>query len=130
MKKVFSLLLAALLCVGLCACGGNADSGKETEPQPSTLPSNIMQKEDPSKDDTLNILMIGSSYCYYYVEELYALLKEAGIESRICNVYYSGCPLEKHWTWWKNGEAHYEFFVVDDNGKRFIKRMGDLSFVL
>lgn len=48
---------------------------------------------------------------------------------RVCNVYYSGCPLEKHWTWWQNGEAHYEFFVIDDNGKQAFQDV-DLKFCM
>ena len=78
---------------------------------------NIYQKSDPAQDDTMNILMIGSSYCYYYVEELYGLLKAAGIKANVCNVYYSGCPLEKHWAWWKTGEAHYEYFITNEDGR-------------
>ena len=65
----------------------------------------------------MNILMIGNSACYYYVEELYGIAKAAGVDMRICNVYYSGCTLEKHYNWWKNGEAKYEFFVTDENGR-------------
>lgn len=53
--------------------------------------------EDPADDGILNILLVGHSGTYYYVEELYQLLKEAGIESRICNLYYSGCYLQWHW---------------------------------
>ena len=81
------------------------------------MAGNIMQKSDPAQDDTLNILMIGSSYCYYYVEELWGMLDAAGIKARVCNAYYSGCPLKSHWEWWKSGEAHYEFFVTDENGR-------------
>ena len=59
-----------------------------------------------------------SSGCYYYVEELYALLKEAGIESRICNVYYSGGLLSQHYNWWKNDLSNYQFYITDANGRR------------
>ena len=50
----------------------------------------IYQKSDPAEDDVLNLLMIGSSFCYYYVEELYGMLDAVGIKANICNVYYSG----------------------------------------
>ncbi len=82
---------------------------------------NIMQKSNPAEDDTINVLMIGSSFCYYYVEELYELAKSAGIKMRVCNVYYSGCKLEQHWTWWKNGEANYSFFTTDEKGRREVQ---------
>ena len=34
----------------------------------------------------LNLLMIGSSFCYYYVEELFGMLEAVGIPANICNV--------------------------------------------
>ena len=116
MKKLLCLLLAILTVLGMCACGGNT-TAETTAPTEATLPRNIMQKADPAEDDTLNILLIGSSFCYYYVEELWALLDAAGIKAKVCNVYYSGCPLEKHYLWWKSGEANYEFYVTDENGR-------------
>lgn len=77
----------------------------------------IYQTYNPTEDDTLNILMIGSSFCYYYVEELYGMLDAVGIKANVCNVYYSGCPLEKHYNWWKAKEAHYSYFITNENGR-------------
>jgi len=71
----------------------------------------------PEKDDVIDVLMIGSSFCYYYVEELYALAEAAGVPMRVCNVYYSGCKLEWHYQWWVDGEANYQFFNTDGNGR-------------
>ena len=82
---------------------------------------NIMQKSDPAEDDTINILMIGNSFCYYYVEELYGLAKAAGIKMRVCNVYQSGCKVEQHYTWWKNNEANYFYYTTDENGRKEVK---------
>ena len=116
MKKRYFCLFLALLMVVSCllpACG-NEDNAEPAE----TKPKEIIQKTDPAEDDTLNILMIGASFCYYYVEELQAMLAADGIKAKVCNVYYSGCPLEKHWTWWKNGDANYQYFETDDNGRR------------
>ena len=62
------------------------------------------------KHDIMNVLMIGNSYCYYYVEELYQLAKAAGIRMRVCNVYYDGCSLERHYNFWKSGQSDYEYF--------------------
>ena len=72
----------------------------------------------PEEDDVLNILMIGSSGCYYYVEELYGLLEAAGIKANVCNVYYSGCKLYQHYNWWKNKQSHYEFFCTNGEGRK------------
>lgn len=86
---------------------------KTTEEKPA-----IMQKEDPKADDVINVLMIGNSGCYYYVEELYGVAKAAGINMKVCNLYYSGCPMEKHWTWWKQDESKYQYFVTNEQGRK------------
>ena len=120
MRRFFCLALMLLLVCAMFSACGNAQGTQPTQTQEikeTGLPMNIMQKSDPSQDDTLNILMIGSSFCYYYVEELWGMLDAAGIKARVCNVYYSGCPLKSHWEWWKSGEANYEFFVTDENGR-------------
>ena len=64
----------------------------------------------PEKDDVIDVLMIGSSSCYYYVEEMASLAAAAGIKLRVCNVYYSGCPINKYYEDWKNNYADYQFF--------------------
>ena len=72
----------------------------------------------PEKDDVIDIIMIGSSSCYYYVEELYALAAAAGVKMRVCNVYYSGCTLQMHYNWWINDQSMYQFYVTDGNGRK------------
>ena len=79
--------------------------------------ANSMQKSDPSQDDVFNLLLVGSSGTYYYVEELHGLAKAAGIKMRICNVYYSGCQPYQHYNWWQEGKANYQLFTTDDNGR-------------
>ena len=127
MKRILAFLSALFMLTGLLAsCGQSALSPVTAEEKKSETKGNeeetemeekICQTSDPAEDDTLNILMIGSSFCYYYVEELHGMLKAAGIKSNVCNVYYSGCPLEKHWTWWRLGEAHYDYFITNDGGR-------------
>lgn len=76
------------------------------------------------KDDTLSLLMVGNSFCYYYVEELYGLLMANPDPNRgydnveIVNVYYSGCSLSSHYKWWANDEAHYQVFRTNANGRK------------
>jgi len=72
----------------------------------------------PEKDDVIDIIMIGASSCYYYVEELYALAAAAGIKMRVCNVYYSGCRLDQHYNWWINDQSMYQFYETDGNGRK------------
>ena len=84
---------------------------------------NIDKEADPAQDDTLKILMVGNSFCYYYVEELYGLLMANTDTDRgykdveIYNLYYSGCKLEQHYNWWIAGEAKYELYKTDKNGR-------------
>ena len=121
MKRLTSLLLAALLIIALFGCA-QQDAPATTQMEESTMPKNIMQKSDPTQDDELNILMIGSSFCYYYVEELYGMLTAVGYKNvNVCNVYYSGCPLQSHWEWWKSGEANYDYYTTNSDGRNGIK---------
>ena len=82
MKKLLALLLTLCLCFGLlAACGAPAEE-TPTEPAPTvpTAPTEPpMQTSDPAADDTLNILLIGHSFCYYFTDELYGMLTAAGI---------------------------------------------------
>lgn len=103
--RIFSILLIAALLVG---CSGNTDAPAAS--QKTTVPV----EED---DGILNILMVGNSFSFYFTDELYGMLTKAGIEAKVCNIYYSGCKLEQHWTWWKTGESQYDFFVIDADGK-------------
>jgi len=65
-----------------------------------------------------NLLMIGNSFSYYYVEELYGIAEAAGIHLNIYNVYKSGCTLKEHWNWLQNDEKNYEFYVTNADGRR------------
>lgn len=52
----------------------------------------------------INLLMIGNSYNYYFVEELAGLAKAANVKLRVCYLYYGGCSLEKHYNMWQAGD--------------------------
>ena len=119
MKKRALCLFLALLLLATCllpACGNDA----AVEPtEKKTVKKDPVR--DPAEDGKLNILMVGNSFCYYYVEELYELLKEntpTGIgEINIYNLYYSGCNLTQHFNWWTAGEAHYDLYKTSKLGR-------------
>ena len=131
MKKICLFLAIVMLFLSLASCSSGLEPvPAETTPQVSTTSKpvlkkteekteekTIMQEYDPAEDDEFNVLMIGSSSCYYYVEELYGIGEAAGLDMKVCNAYYSGCSLEKHWTWWKQNEANYEYFETDERGR-------------
>ena len=72
----------------------------------------------PKEDDVIDILMVGNSFCYYYVEELAGIAAAAGVKMRVCNLYYSGCKMSQHYNWWTKGEAPYQFFDTTAEGGR------------
>ena len=116
MKKILCFILAVLMTAGVFA-----GCGKTTEETQTTTEGTTVEKDHFTPDATMRILMVGNSFCYYYVEELYELLMEnppEGIEEvEIYNLYYSGCNLTQHYTWWMKGEANYDLFRVTKNGR-------------
>ncbi len=72
---------------------------------------------DPGDNGVIDVLFIGGSFSYYYVEELYGIAAAAGIPMRVCNLYYSGAGTKEHWTWWKNEESPCQFYNTDGNGR-------------
>ena len=49
---------------------------------------------------------------------------------KVCNVYYSGCSLKQHWTWWKLNESHYQYFETDGRGRKKVADPTNLMFCL
>jgi len=138
LKRILVLCLALILCViPMVSC---AEEEKKTEEKkteetvtkeeekteeelPVVLqgvePDPLFYGQDPAEDGELNLLMIGNSYSYYWLDELWGLLDAAGYENvRICDVYYSGCTFEKHWDWYENGEAMYTYFQIYESLER------------
>lgn len=121
-KKLLAFLLALCLMITVitgCAAKPEDAPTKEETTAPTLPPEDPQFSEDPAQDDTLNILLIGHSFCYYFTDELYGMLEAAGIKARVCNLYYSGCLLESHHEWWKTDAANYQDFVtVDETGRK------------
>ena len=62
----------------------------------------------------LRVLSIGNSYSMDAHHFLSSLAAHEGREIRTVNLYYSGCTLEKHYRFYQNNEAAYQYEV---NGK-------------
>jgi hypothetical protein len=55
MKKAFSLLLALVMCLSLCACGGEKETVKTTVPPESIFVSNLFEDIDNGAKCKLNV---------------------------------------------------------------------------
>lgn len=99
MKRLFTLILAIFLLMGLCACGGN-EAPSATQPIETTVPAEptVDPNYDPvNNDKTLKILAIGNSFSNdttYYLEDI---ARAEGFETVLVgNLYISGCTLQTH----------------------------------
>lgn len=99
MKRMIAFILAGMMVLGLCACGGN---GASTGTQPSGTETAIDPTVDPNydpvnKDKTLKVLAIGNSFSNDTTHFLEDVAKAEGFETiAIGNLYISGCTLETH----------------------------------
>ena len=111
-RKILCYILAVLVLCATPMTGCSNSIDNNTEGTEMTR----------NNDGILNLLMVGSSYCYYYVEELYDLLikcpPEGITEVNVYNLYYSGCKLTQTYDWWRQEKANYDFYKVDANGRK------------
>lgn len=131
MKRMLALVLT-LLCLPLASCSKGLElpeDPKQTESVETTEKVDKKteakteeketepEREDPRKDDEMNVFFVSNSTCYYFTDELYGLLTAAGYEDvTLALAYYSGCPLEKHYTWLQQDKAGYKLRIVDEKG--------------
>ena len=140
LKRTLALCLAAVFClIPLTSCAEEAsnptkneetkteESVKDETAEGSSLPEVLQGVEpdplfygqDPTEDEEFNMLMVGNSYSYYWLDELWGLLDAAGYENvRICDVYYSGCRFDQHWKWYVNGEGNYAFQIFGSTKRK------------
>ena len=73
-----------------------------------------------NEDTSIQLLMIGNSFCYNYVQELYGMAQTAGVDITVTNLYEGGCTVEEHWNWLTNkteGADKYEFWITNTMGR-------------
>lgn len=125
-KRTIAFILAALmLAATLSSCSSTLAEPKEEQTEGETIVTeteDTMETKKTETDRTFNLMMLGSSFCYYYVEELYGLLTERMPEGfdevKIYNLYYSGCKLDEHYDWWRSGTGKYQLFRTDRDGRK------------
>ena len=131
--RIISLMLLLILLLSSCG-GGTENGGVETttasttaaDTEATTVTTTVSTEpleeiliKRPDKE-VINILMIGNSLCFYYVEELVGIAAANGREINVCNLYYSGCSLEQHWNFYTNNESKYQFWHT--NSKRRLEK--------
>ena len=144
--RIVAVLLMLLMVLSACApvtdnngddtTDANPAAGEDTTAEPSTEESTTEKStteepttEEPTTDDPddgrpaakkdMKILMIGNSFCYYFVEELYAMAAADGYDLTVANLYKSGCSVNEHWTKGvQQNKSYYQFFVTTSNGRR------------
>ncbi|MBO5837623.1 MAG: DUF4886 domain-containing protein [Oscillospiraceae bacterium] len=115
MKRCLCFCLAILMLVG-CFAGCDKETEKTpetTEKVEDTLP--VLEKQ------ILNVLMIGSSYSYYYCDELAAIARADGLKMEVGNLYISGGTAQQHYEQFSKNQPIYEFVVHGKSGKTTIK---------
>jgi len=145
MKRALGLLLILVMLFGLAACGKTetppvpetpadttqtpetpaepeapAEPEVPVEPEPPAEPEKPAYTAPAKRRDVKNVLMIGNSFCYFFVEELYGIASAAGHEVNVSNLYKAGCSMEEHWTWLDNpvqGRNRYGFWVTNAQGR-------------
>ena len=115
MKRYLCLFLAILMLICcLVGCGKETEKTSETtEKAEDTLP--VLEKQ------ILNVLMIGSSYSYYYCDELAYIARADGLKMEVGNLYISGGTAQQHYEQFSQNQPIYEFVIHGKNGKETFK---------
>ena len=121
--------LALLFVMVLTACGpagvpneGTTDnqSSEEATAEEITTSDIYIERE---KKEVKNILMIGNSFCYYYVEELCGIAKADGYELNVANLYKSGAKISEHVNSLNNDTRIATLYVTDSKRRREIAKL-------
>jgi len=133
-RSILAILLLFSLCLSSCAQLNPITATADPEGSPSEESSEssdtVTEEKLPSTgpdvngDGVIKILMVGNSFCYYYVEELYGIAKAAGIPMVVANVYRSGCTVQQHWSYLTSSSSPYDFYVTKESR---VKKGADVS---
>ena len=130
MKTRFLQIIAMLLLLvmTLTACGGPVDPVDSDTPETTEAPTTesetaneiYIEREDK---EVKNILMIGNSFCYYYVEELCGIASADGYELNVANLYKSGAKISEHVNSLNNDTRIATLYLTDSKRRREIAKL-------
>ena len=107
MKKILALCLSLLMALSLFGC-----SGTESTPETTEAPK---ETQSPAEQEVLRVLTIGNSHTNDTTNLLYEVFHAEMPEQKVMigNMYYSGCPMDKHVAFAKANSAEYEYMKND-----------------
>jgi hypothetical protein len=107
MKKILALCLSLLMALSLFGC-----SGTESTPETTEAPK---ETQSPAEQEVLRVLTIGNSHTNDTTNLLYEVFHAEMPEQKVMigNMYYSGCPMDKHVSFAKTNSAEYEYMKND-----------------
>ena len=129
--RSLALLLAFLFLFSACTAPSDEvvdTSGSDTKAPEGSEEDTGDQKEleiyiEREDKEVKNILMIGNSFCYYYVEELCGIAKADGYELNVANLYKSGAKISEHVNSLNNDTRIATLYVTDSKRRREIAKL-------
>ena len=135
MKASFRIIAFVLFLLTILTSCGTPSGSIENDGENTTeaiATEEVITEADTGNDvyieredkEVKNILMIGNSFCYYYVEELCGIASADGYELTVANLYKSGAKIGEHLTSLKNDKKIAVLFVTNSKER---KRIGELT---
>ena len=108
MKRILTVLLCAVLLLGLFGCTAPAE--------PTEAPTVPKVTESPEEAKVLKILTIGNSHSYDATQLLYEVFQAEAPEQEVIigTLYYSGCSIAQHVGFAQGNQPVYELSINFD----------------
>ena len=130
--KIIALTLVILMIATACAPANVPSDSDAVDPVTTEVvttegdTSEVATTEAPDEEKKVkNILMIGGSACYYYVEELCGIAAADGYELNVANLYKSGAKISEHHQSYLTDSKIATLFLTTSKRR---KEIGSLSF--
>ena len=109
MKRIFVLCLSMVLVLSLFGCAGSSETPETTLADPTE------QTQTPEEQEWLRVLTIGNSHTNDTTNLLQMVFAAEMPEQKVLigNMYYSGCPMDKHVAFAKANSPEYEYMKND-----------------
>ena len=95
--RIIALLLVSLFVLTSCGAPTDGNLTEGTDSEKISVDTNGEIYIERESKEIKNILMIGNSFCSYYVEELCGIASADGYELNVANLYKSGAALSEHY---------------------------------